>query len=82
MPGDLLYTRRDGREYRRGDLVRLEHDDDFADWNDLWSERYGTLVGTVEYPGLSHVDLLADVLVNGRTIPFEWEDIEVVNEEG
>lgn len=82
MQSELLYTRKDGKEYRRGDLVRLEHDNDFADWNDLWEARYGVLIGTVEYPGLSHVDILADVLVDGRTIPFEWEDIEVTNEKG
>lgn len=82
MPDEILYTRRDGKTYRLGDLVRLEHDADFAAWNDLWESRYGVLVGTVEYPGLSHTDTLADVLVDGRTIPFEWEDIEVTNEKG
>lgn len=81
MPGELLYTRRDGKSYHVGDLVRLEHDADFAEWNDLWKERHGMLLGTIEYPGLSHVDLMAEVLVDGRKVPFEWEDIEVINAE-
>lgn len=80
MPGKLLFTRRDGKEYHLGDLVKLIHDTDFAEWNDLWTEKHGLLVGTIEYPGLSHVDLLAEVLVDGRKIPFEWEDIEVFDE--
>lgn len=82
MPGDLLFTRRDGKEYHLGDLVRLEHDEDFAEWNNLWSERHGMLVGTIVYAGMVHEDILAEVLVNGRTVAFEWEDIEVVNEKG
>ena len=82
MPGELLYTRKDGREYRLGDLIKLGHDADFAEWNDLWIEKHGMLVGTIEYAGLSHVDILAEVLVDGRKVPFEWEDIEVINEEG
>jgi hypothetical protein len=81
MPGELLYTRRDGKEYHMGDLLELKHDDDFCVWNELGDERHGVLVGAIEYPGLSHVDLLADVLVGGRTVPFEWEDVEVINEE-
>lgn len=83
MHGELLFTRRDGVEYRLGDLVRLEHDEDFAEWNDLWKERHGMLVGTIVYKGLPpQEDILAEVLVDGRKVPFEWEDIEVVNEQG
>lgn len=82
MPGELLYTRKDGREYHLGDLIKLGYDAEFAEWNDLWAEKHGMLVGTIEYAGLSHVDILAEVLVDGRKIPFEWEDIEVINEEG
>lgn len=83
MPGELLYTRQDGKKYHVGDLVRLEHDEDFAEWNDLWEGRHGLLVGTITYLGLPpREDILAEVLVNGKKIPFEWEDIEVINEEG
>lgn len=82
MQGELLFTRRDGKVYHLGDLVRLEHDEDFAAWNDLWEGKHGVVVGTIEYAGLSHVDILAEVLVDGRKVPFEWEDIEVINEEG
>lgn len=83
MPGDLLWTRKDGKEYREGDLVRLEHDEDFATWNDLWTERHGVLVDSIEYVGLEpQKDTLARVLVNGRIIVFEWEDLEPVTEEG
>ena len=44
MPGELLYTRKDGREYHLGELVKLGHDADFAEWNDLWLEKHGMLV--------------------------------------
>ncbi len=83
MPGDSIYTRKDGKVYREGDLVRLGHDADFAEWNDLSQEKHGLLVGTIVYAGLPpQEDILAEVLVDGRKIPFEWEDIEVINEEG
>lgn len=82
MSGELLFTRRDGQKYFLGDLVRLEHDHDFAEWNDLWAEKHGVIVGTISYEGLVHSDLLAEVLVDGRKIPFEWEDIEVLHEDG
>ena len=82
MPGKLLFTRRDGREYHLGDLVELKHDAEFSEWNELDGEKHGMLVGTIEYPGLSHVDLLAYVLVDGRKIPFEWEDLELIDEQG
>ena len=83
MLGEVLYTRKDGKVYREGDLLRLEHDADFAEWNDLWQEKHGLLVGTIVYPGLPpQEDILAEVLVDGRKIPFEWEDIEVINAEG
>ena len=83
MPGELLFTRRDGMEYRLGDLVRLEHDADFAEWNELWEEKHGLVVGTIVYTGLSpQEDILAEVLVDGRKVPFEWEDIEVINGKG
>jgi len=78
MPGELLWVRRDGKEYREGDLVRLEHDEDFATWNDLWAERHGVVVGTIVYEGLEPLkDTLAQVLVDGRIVVFEWEDLEV-----
>jgi hypothetical protein len=78
MPGELLWVRRDGKEYRKGDLVRLEHDEDFATWNDLWTERHGVVVGTIVYEGLEPLkDTLAEVLVDGRVVAFEWEDLEV-----
>lgn len=83
MPDEPLYTRQDGKVYRLGDLVRLEHDADFAEWNELCEEKHGVVVGTIVYKGLPpQEDILAEVLVDGRKIPFEWEDIEVVNEEG
>ncbi len=83
MHDDVLYTRRDGKVFRVGDLLRLEHDVDFAVWNDLLQEKHGLLVGTIVYPGLPpQEDILAEVLVCGRKVPFEWEDIEVINEEG
>lgn len=83
MSGELLYTRRDGKKYHLGDLVRLEHDADFAEWNDLWDGKHGVVVGTIVYKGLPpQEDILAEVLVDGRKIPFEWDDIEVFNEEG
>jgi hypothetical protein len=82
MPGELLFTRKDGKEYHLGDLVRLEHDEDFAQWNNLWSEQHGMLVGAIVYAGMVHEDILAEVLVDGRTVAFEWEDIEVVSEKG
>jgi hypothetical protein len=78
MRGELLWTRNDGKRYHKGDLVRLEHDGDFAEWNDLWTERHGVVVGMIVYEGLSPLkDTLAEVLVAGRVVAFEWEDLEL-----
>lgn len=82
MRGEFLYTKGDGKSYHLGDLVRLEYDEDFSQWNELSLERHGMLVGVITYKGLSsHEDILAEVLVDGRRITFEWDDIEAVHAE-
>jgi hypothetical protein len=83
MPGEVLWKRNDGIVYRKGDLVRLEHDEDFAEWNNLWSEMYGTVVDKIVYEGIPpQSDCLAEILVGGRLVIFEWEDLEPVHESG
>jgi len=83
MPGELLWTRSDGKEFRKGDIVQLNYDDDFAMWNDIFTEKHGLLVDTIDYTGLGdHRDVMAYVLVGEKFTHFEWDDLEVVHEEG
>lgn len=83
MSGELLWTRRDGKEFHRSDIVSLNYDNDFAMWNDLVDEKHGLLVDTIDYVGLGNQsDIMAYVLIGNRFMHFDWDDIEVVREEG
>ena len=83
MPGEVLWTRSDGKEFRKGDIVYLNYDDDFAVWNDVFVEKHGLLVDTIDYIGLGdHKDVMAYVLIGDKFMHFEWDDLEVIHEEG
>jgi len=52
-------------------------------WNDLRGEKHGLLVDTIDYIGLGErKDVMAYVLICDKFMHFEWEDIEVLHEEG
>ncbi len=83
MPGELLWTREDGKKFHKGDIIELCYDDEFAMWNDLRGEKHGLLVDTIDYIGLGErKDVMAYVLICDKFMHFEWEDIEVLHEEG
>jgi len=74
---------RNGSTFSVGDVVKLKYDSEFSSWNKNVSGNLGVIVDVKSYSRLlCDSGELVDVLVDEKIIPFEWEDIEKVNENG